>query len=481
MSLSIEDFLHPWLNAYVTSPQWVKSILGRAYRGLPVAFRRGRRFVSFKREIVEGAASKGEFGRRKLAATLHWAIETVPAYRQYQDLIGSVAAHPLQVLNELPILKKEDIKKDPSSYLSRSMPASTRLKMFTGGSTANPMMFYLHKGVSRPREYAFMDDFHSRVGLTDDDIVLALRGRTVPTAGKPSGRIWMYEPIKRQLILSTDHLERRWMPKYAEALRKWRPRFIQAFPSALYPVARWLAENPMPELATRLRGVLLYSENIYGFQMDLFKAVFGCPVLKHYGHSERVLMAASMPDDGRYFFWPQYGHFELLDINGNQVTQPGVLGEIVGTSFDNLVMPFLRYRTGDMAMLSTGPEHPALPGYAPVERIEGCLQEFLVCHDSRLVSISTMGAAHFGQLAEVDEMQYEQHQPGHFNLKVVTRKPLSESAKQDIEHAVIAKTQGGCSVTVIEVAAIERTARGKNRMLIQHLDITQYLVGRRCI
>ena len=65
--------------------------------------------------------------------------------------------------------------------------------------------------------------------------------------------------------------------------------------------------------------------------MRLFRELFACPVLKHFGQSERVLMAASMPDDERYFFWPQYGHFELVDQDGNAVTTPGVLGEIVGT------------------------------------------------------------------------------------------------------------------------------------------------------
>src|SRR5215212_4620534 len=98
------------------------------------------------------------------------------------------------------------------------------------------------------------------------DLVLALRGRTVTTAAQPGGALWMLEPIKRQLILSSDHLERRFMPQYAEALALHRPRFIEAFPSALYPLARWLAEHPLPEFTEGVRGVMLYSENVFDFQ-----------------------------------------------------------------------------------------------------------------------------------------------------------------------------------------------------------------------
>src|SRR5207344_466573 len=127
----------------------------------------------------------------------------------------------------------------------------------------------------------------------------------------------------------------------------------------LYPLARWLAANPLPEFTDNLRGVMLYSENAYGFQLEKFREVFRCPIVTHYGHSERVLMAASMPGDDRYFFWPQYGHFELVDANDMPITRPGVVGFVVGTSFDNEVMPFVRYRTGDLAMLSES-EHPDL-------------------------------------------------------------------------------------------------------------------------
>jgi phenylacetate-CoA ligase len=263
------------------------------------------------------------------------------------------------------------------------------------------------------------------------------------------------------------------MPAYAEALAQHRPAFIEAFPSALYPLARWLAANPLPEFTDNLRGVMLYSENVYGFQMEKFREVFRCPIVKHYGHSERVLMAASMPGDDRYFFWPQYGHFELVDSNDMPITRPGVVGFVVGTSFDNEVMPFVRYRTGDLAMLS-GREHPELPGYPVCERIMGRLQEFVVCRDRRLVSITTLGVAHFPELALVDSIQYEQRRPGRVTLKVVAESRLDGSTLERIGAAVARKTQGGCDVKVVQVDSIPRTPRGKARMLVQHLDIRRY-------
>lgn len=470
--MAFEDLLHPYVGRYMESPEWVKASAGRAYAWLPPRLRYGAAYDRFREEARprQDAAAMEHLVRRKLDETLRWAIQTVPAYKAFGELLRA-PRDPFRMLERLPITDKLDIKHDLERYVSDEMPASARLEMFTGGSTRNPMRFFLTKHVSRTKEHAFMQAFRDRIGLEEGEMTLALRGRTVPTASE--GRIWMVEPIKRQLILSSDHLERRYMPQYAEALAAHRPQWIEAFPSALFPLARWLAENPLPEFTRNVRGVMLFSENVYGYQLRKIRQVFGCPILAHYGHSERVLMAASMPDDDRYFFWPQYGHFELVDNDGRAITEPGRVGHIVGTSFDTRVMPFVRYRTGDLGVLSAG-EHPGLPGYPVCERIEGRLHEFVLCRDDRLVSITTLGVAHFPELAAVEAIQYEQRVAGQLVLKIVSEAPLGAAARESIANAVAAKTQGGCRVEVVQVESIPRTPAGKHVMLEQHLALARY-------
>ncbi len=478
-AMAIEDLLHPWLGRYLGAPAWVKGTAGRLYACLPPRVRLGGAYERFAGEIdgTRDAASAGTLALGKLRDTLAWALETVPAYRVHRGLLAA-SRDPRELLAMLPVTDKLAIKRNIDGHLSREMPASARLPAYTGGSTRTPMHFYLHKHVTRAKEQAFMERFRTRTGAARDDLMLALRGRTVPSAGRAGGDIWMVEPIKRQLVLSTDHLERRYMGAYAEALDAHRPAYIEAFPSALYPLARWLAAHPLPAFTRGVKGVMLFSENVYGFQMDKFREVFGCPILAHYGHSERVLMAASMPDDERYFFWPQYGWLELVDAQDRPITQPGKLGFIVGTSFDNRVMPFVRYRTGDLGVLSDRP-HPQLPGFAAVERIAGRLQEFVVCRDHRLVSITTLGVGHFPELAEAEAIQYEQSRPGELLLKVVAEHAFAPGLQRAIAAAIASKTQGGCDVHVVQVARIERTARGKARMLVQHLDIRRYFAAGR--
>ncbi|MBC7512848.1 MAG: phenylacetate--CoA ligase family protein [Herminiimonas sp.] len=470
--MAMEDMLHPCLDLYFASPQWVKNSVGQAY-SMVAGIARGRQHAGFAAQAALVAPEAVLALRtQKLRATLRHALTSVPAYRDYHDLLTQLDA-PHQVLAQLPLVCKERLRANPLQFMASTADPRARLKVSTGGSTAVPMVFYLQKGVSRSREHAFIAAFHQRAGMQPGEIVLALRGRSVPRAACSAGRMWMYEPIKKELILSCDHLARSFMPSYVQAIRQWKPAFIQAYPSAIYPLARWLLDNPAPDISQRIRAIMLFSENVLPHHRQLLEAVFDCPILQHYGQSERVLMAGSMPDDPRYFFFPHYGHFELVDTAGRAVTTPGMPGEIVGTAFDNDVMSFIRFRTGDLAILG-GPSHPLLPGYPVVERIEARLQEFIVCNDRRLIAVNTLTTGHFADLENAEDVQFEQTTPGHLQVRVAPGARLSDQARRRIAQALEAKTQGGCAVEVIGVDRIARTQRGKQRMLVQHLDLRAY-------
>lgn len=477
--MPIEDIVHPFLKFYTAAPQWVKSTVGHAYALAPARLRYGAKYEEFVDEIAR-CADPVWLRRRadeKLLATLRWAIETVPAYAHLKGELARCdagASSATALLAAFPLLPKEDIKADSARYLSTRMGPQTHLMAFTGGSTSVPMKLYLEKYVSRSKDFAYNSTFDGIAGIRGGDTILALRGRTVPGAGRDGGPLWMFDPIKRYLHLSSDHLEPEYMPRYVDAIRRWRPAFIHAFPSALVPLARWLKANPAPDITGPIRAVQLFSENVYDYQVELVREVFDCPVLLDYGHSERAVKAISLPGDPRYFFWPLYGKVELVDTAGRTIDTPGVLGEIVATGFDNRVMPLIRYRTGDLAMWSAAP-NLARPGFPVVDRIEGRLQEFLVCRDHRLVSICTIGAAHFEQLASADRMQFEQAAPGRAVLKVLSSSELSARTREALAAGIRSKTQGGLEVEIVRVDDIPRSVSGKHKLLLQRLDISHYL------
>ena len=471
--MSFEDLIYPLLKSYVSSPPWVKRTVGATYARLPKVMRFGPGYDKWALRAQErDPVVLKQMVTENLRATLQEALTQVPAYAAYRSLADDLA-DPYAALAQLPTVTKADYKRNLANYQSARHGDKQRLETFTGGSTSEPMKFFLHAGITRTKEYAFIGDFQSRFNKTPEDISMALRGRSVPTAGR-GGPMWMYEPIKKWLICSSDHLERQYMQQYVDAMKQWKPTIISANPSGVYPLAKWFLSNPCPEVTNRIKGIELFGEMLYPHQIEAMRAVFHCPILNHYGHSERVVMAAAVPGDDRLYFWPQYGHVELIDDEGKVITQPGVVGEICGTSFDNFVMPFVRYRTGDMGAWSAAPSKGP-EGFPVLESFEGRMQEFVVSSDQRLISVATLGAAHFSELASVGAIQYEQNEPGKLILRVETDHPLTEHARKSAEDAVWQKTQHGCTVEVIEVSHLERTKRGKRSLLKQTLDLSSYL------
>ena len=477
--MSFEDALHASLGLYMKAPEWLRLGAGRAYALLPSGWRHGRRFDAFAADAANHFhAAPWSLVEVRLNATLRSAA-TVPAFAAWSEVLLDERVPPFERLRQLPVVSKAQIKAAPMDYLNPSVAAARRLTMHTGGSTAEPMRFSLERGVSRPKESAYIRRIELRqLGASSEDWTLSLRGRTVAGAGRPGARLWTAEPIKRHLIFSSDHLEPRYMAGYVGELERLRPRLIHAFPSALYPLARWLRSHPCPAFSHRVVGILLTSESVYAYQLELLREVFPrSRIVLHYGHSERALMATATLPRGQYNFMPLYGLPELVDADGLPIDRPGVVGEIVGTGFDNAAMPFVRYRTGDLGVWAAAPGYGMDTARFAMQRIDGRLQEFVVCADHRLVSITTLGAAHFNELHAVDSIQFEQHSPGHLVLKVVARAPLQDMDRARIAAAVRDKTQGGCSVTVQAVERIERTSRGKQQMLVQHLDLSGYLAA----
>lgn len=471
--MAVEDLLHPWLKHYTAGPQWLKTLVGGTYARLPEALRHGPAVRRFAAEAqLRDAAALRELAARKLGQTLRWALQTVPAYADWR----AEAARdfdPYALLARLPRLGKDQLKAGLDAHVSLGIAPRRRLVTHTGGSTSIPMRLYLERHVSRARDFAYTRCWDRSLGIGARDRVFVLRGRTVPGAGAYGDRVWSWDPIRRFVHLSSDHLEPAYMPHYVQAMRRWKARFIQAFPSAIVPLAHWLREHPAPDVSARIAAIQLYSENTYAHQVALLREVFGCPVYVEYGHSERAAKAISAADDPRYCFWPSYGHVELLRPDGRPVRRPGELGEIVATAFDNRVMPLVRYRTGDFAMLADA--SPVFPGFLAAARIEGRLQEFLVCADRRVVSICSVGAAHFDALAGAQRMQFEQHEPGRALLHVVADAPLAPAVVAALQRGMREKTQGGIEIEVRRVDAIRPTPAGKYLLLRQHLDVSRYL------
>jgi len=473
----IEDNLYPFLNIYQSLSPNAKRIFGKLYGIVPRYIKFGKNWLRFRRLLdlsdAWGADELLHYQWCSLKMTLKFAYENVPFYRKkwVEYGIRPTAIKDFSDFKKVPFTTKEDIRNNLNEFLPNNLSPSRVLRVSTGGSSGDPLKLYYQKGMVRPKEYAFISHMWTRLGYHDGDKIAVLRSALV--RGRRNKHLWEYDPTRNRWIFSTFDLTQENMPRIVDKIREIDPYFLHVYPSALTSIAAYLKEKSIYRPFKCLKGILSASENTYPWQIELFKEIFGksVSVLRWYGLSELSALAGSCEYSYDYHIFPQYSYVELLDGDGRPVTKEGQVGMVVGTSFDNLAMPLIRYKTEDfaergVASCSCGRAYPLL------RDIQGRAQEYIVTRDSSKIPFApVIFGIHNEIWGDVLQIQFVQEELGELHLYVVPGNNFSNKTLQFVNNEFKSRLEPHFKIEVQVVERITKTPSGKHKYLIQKLKL----------
>ena len=165
-------------------------------------------------------------------------------------------------------------------------------------------------------------------------------------------------------------------------------------------------------------------------------------------------LAAEERDSDLFQFCPQYGFVEFgpPDDEG--------LREVIGTSFHNLVMPLIRYRTGDYVRVSDS---------GVVCEIAGRGQEFLLSATGRRISLTAFNM-HDAVFDNLYAVQFYQEAPGEVEFRYIASPQFSRTRLEGMEKRIRQKLGNDFRIELRAVKEVEKTARGKRRWLVSKLQ-----------
>jgi phenylacetate-coenzyme A ligase PaaK-like adenylate-forming protein len=399
----------------------------------------------------------------RVAELVSLAYERVPHYRIAMQARGLRPEHVKGVaeLPLLPLLTKDDVRRDPDALLARGVPLARRERVSTGGTSGDPLTLWIDRGRSST-EWAFMTWQWGAAGYTLGARRAVLRGQRV-RATSPD-RFYEWNPLLDELVLSTFHLSAETLPRYLEWIEQYRVRFLHAYPSSAERFAQLLEEDPsLPR--PRFTAVLVGSENLYPAQRETIERVLGCRVLAWYGHSEKCLLGAGCEISNDYHLFPQYGVLEVVDEKGKPVG-PGGTGRIVGTGFMNRVMPFLRYATDDVGTLGEGecacgrayPRLVSIEGRSSIDRLYG--------EGGRWFSLGAINT-HEDVFQRVRRFQFVQEKPGEALVRVEPGEGFTAEDARRLGEEYARRAEGSIRFRIEIVDALPLTARGKFKFVEQ--------------
>ena len=375
------------------------------------------------------------------------AIQKVPFYKDYKKYLTSSAF----TISSLPIIRKKDIMEQ--SFL---MIDSTKLKIFlsrveTGGSTGCSLTIF-RNWKENVMNQAYVDYLYTLLGK--DLIFGELRGR------KPSCGI-VQKIASDRYLLSSYLLNASTLDSYLRVLNENKINAIHAYPSSLVVLARLIKNAKRSSSVKGIVGILTSSEIFAKEDKKLVKEVFvNARIIDFYGHNERACCAYAI-DDGFYNFFPDYGHVEFIDtgekINGNRIA------EIVATSIMSTTMPLIRYATDDYVEIDRE---------GNVVSVIGRTSDFIV---NKLNEIAPcIVCTRTESMQNVLNFQYYQPREGVLIFRIIVNEYHTERERMlllEDMHTTFGTTMD-CSVVV--VSEVEKTKIGKQKRLVQDLDICKY-------
>jgi phenylacetate-CoA ligase len=325
--------------------------------------------------------------------------------------------------------------------------------------------------VSRRLIYHDNDPYHWRHfswgGQTREDCRALLLASVLPPTLRGERRLHAYNPLRRTLTLSAYDLKPDNARQYAEALARWRPAVLHAFPSAAERLVA-LLEGAGIRCPVPLKAVFMQSETVYPWQRDAVSRYFGCPVFDWYAMEERVVCACDCEVHDGHHVVAEYGVVEFLRPPG---APEGSVAEVVVTPLHNYAMPLIRYRTGDMAIPIDDP-CACGRGLPRMRLVGGRSRNFAVLGDGHLVSVTIVDIPKAS--SRVEQFQFVQDRPGVMRLNVVPKEGFGPDDVEAIRRNLDEKFGRDLSVEVSVVTSLPRTARGKLPLLDQRLDLSRY-------
>lgn len=444
------------LSAYSAMPWWVQNGLLSAY-GLRV---RWLRYGRVQQKLLEDlrrsqwldAETLRSMQLKALKETIARAHAEVPFYRN--QAFARPTLRSLEELREFPILTKDEVKA-AGRRLTSEQSGRRLLEIHTGGTTGKPLTVYCDRETLQ-RNYAFFARLREWAGISPRARVATFAGRRIvpADAGPP---FWRHNAAAHTLLLSSYHISPRSVDSYIDALAKFKADLIDSYPSSLVPLADRLLETGTTSI--RPRAIITSSETLVAEIKHRFEQAFGCPTFDHYGSAEMVALV-TMCEQGKYHPNPEFGIVEVLR-NGEPV-RPGEQGEIVATGFINPVMPLIRYSMGDSAVLgesgcACGRNFPVL------ERIEGRMDDVLITPDGRHVGrLDPI----FKAVASLYETRIVQDRLDHVTVEAVIRGELPAAEERVLLEELQARLGSAMLIDFVRVPAIERTAGGKLRAVV---------------
>jgi phenylacetate-CoA ligase len=403
-----------------------------------------------------------EIQEKKLRHLVRWAYEKTGLYRQKWDEIG---------LKPKDIRKVEDLKKAPlTRYLEDFVktPISDKLavpieEVKEISSTSGTLSGFTQPFMLTKKEAKLYYQNEARVravcGVTPSDVVQVLTGFECCRNG--------YYALGSTVLM--DHAGRRNIEHQIRLTRVMGVTVLEHLPSHVLLYFEKAKQLGIDIRQTKLRLVVGVGEGWAEAYRKKVEAEYGIPFRSAYGLVETSVVAGECPEGGGMHWLMDNFIIEVVDPETGKNLMPGEEGELVVTPLNNVAMPLLRYRTGDVGSLVPYKRCKCGVTQPKISLIRGRVSQFIRVNGKRILPMDVE------EIVAVtpglgDEYQIILDQPGELKklkVKAEVRPEIqnAEDAKEKMKGKLNKDLGIECEVELVPLGSLGRSLFKAQRVI----------------
>jgi phenylacetate-CoA ligase len=398
-----------------------------------------------------------------LRRVLRHAYDNVPFYRARLDAAGlrPEDVRSLDDYRRLAVVDRPELREAGDARVSTRPPLPSITKN-TSGSTGQPLIVRYDAGsehwrqATKYRGYAWAGD---RVGVR----TLHYWGTGPAATGFKGAKITVDRALRRERWMNCNRRGPTELAEVVETIRRERPAVMIAFAQGAADLARFVNERGLrcPELS-----VICAAERLLPQDREAIVQAFGPRVFETYGSREVMLIAAECDaHDGMHLSMENIlVEIIVRDGAGERAAKEGETGEVVLTDLNNYGMPFLRYASGDHAVMRGRAPCACGRGLARIGPVEGRVTETLTDGEGGRVSGLLVAVAVVYGGTGVKAFQLVQHRNLSITVRLVADELTPESEAK--LRAIMAPHLRGLPLRFERVAELPLAPSGKRQLVI---------------
>jgi phenylacetate-CoA ligase len=447
----------PLQEVFVSAAGWIsfRRRFGKAFQTA---------FTELQRTDLHSADQVREDQDRRLREAIRSATTTVPHYRDLfrREGIDPASIQSVEDLPRIPMLSKGEVQDNPESLRSLSYSNRKLISVQTSGTTGTPLQL-VHDPEAFGWEYAVNFRQRGWFGIGLGERFAAFGGQLIVPPDQKEPPYWRRDRPGNRTLFSLYHMSPDSLRDYALELHRPIYRFWQGYPSSIGLVCQHLEDVGVELGNAEPKAVFTSSETLLDFHREIIERVTSAPVADRYGNAEFCVSALQCAK-GQYHIDTE---FCVIEIDPHEETEEWVRGEVIATGLTNRAMPFIRYRTGDVATLhkkkqcTCGRKRPLL------EQIDGRIEDYIVTPDGRRIG----RLDHiFKEASGIREAQIVQNAVNHLTVRLVPNGKFDAKSQSKLDGAFEIRLGKAMQIDYEEKEFIDRGPNGKFRSVVSELD-----------